>query len=335
MRLRYLAFSDRGEALARRLAEALGGEASRCGRPASLGEWTGAAFREARGLVFVGAVGIAVRAIAPFVSSKASDPAVVAVDECGHFAVPLLSGHLGGANDLARRVAGVCGAVPAVTTATDVNGVFAVDEWARRQGCRVLNPERIRDVSSAVLAGRTISVYSPWPIAGERPAGVERTEDAPACDVRLEVRASGGAGLCLVPGILTLGVGCRRGAAREALEEAFAALVEESGIHREAVAGAASIDLKRDEPGLLAFCASHGWDCRFFTAEQLAAAPGTFTASEFVRRVTGVDNVCERSAVLASGGGTLFWKKCAGSGVTMALAQAPYAPDWRWLDHGE
>ena len=105
MRLTYLSFSDRGEALAARLAAALGGEAARCGRSVSLDEWTSTSFEEAQGLVFVGAAGIAVRAIAPYVKSKTSDPAVVVVDECGRFAVPILSGHLGGANDLARRIA--------------------------------------------------------------------------------------------------------------------------------------------------------------------------------------------------------------------------------------
>ena len=96
---------------------------------------TAAQFAQSDALVFVGAVGIAVRAIAPHCRSKATDPAVVVLDECGRFAIPLLSGHLGGANDLARRLAKACGAVPVITTATDANGVFAVDEWAKHQHC--------------------------------------------------------------------------------------------------------------------------------------------------------------------------------------------------------
>lgn len=108
----------------------------------------------------MGAVGIAVRAIAPHCKSKATDPAVVVLDECGRFAVPLLSGHLGGANALARALAEACGAIPVITTATDANGVFAVDEWAKAQGCAVLEPERIKLVSGALLAG------------AHRPAGI-------------------------------------------------------------------------------------------------------------------------------------------------------------------
>ena len=140
----YLAFTARGEALARRLAEALPGSVSRCGGEVTLKGWTAEHFAQNEALIFVGAVGIAVRAIAPHCRSKAADPAVVAVDEGGNFAVPLLSGHLGGANALARALAKACGAVPVITTATDVNGLFAVDLWAKAQNCAVLEPERIK-----------------------------------------------------------------------------------------------------------------------------------------------------------------------------------------------
>ncbi|MFR8401852.1 MAG: cobalamin biosynthesis central domain-containing protein [Faecalibacterium prausnitzii] len=162
----YLAFTAKGEALAHRLAEALPGSVSRCGGDVTLKGWTAEHFAQDEALIFVGAVGIAVRAIAPHCRSKAADPAVVVVDEGGNFAVPLLSGHLGGANALARALAGICGAVPVITTATDVNGLFAVDLWAKAQNCAVLEPERIKRVSGALLAGQTVRYWSPWPVAG-------------------------------------------------------------------------------------------------------------------------------------------------------------------------
>ena len=330
----YLSFSDKGAALAARLVERLGGEHARCGKPLTLSRWTQEAFSRAEGLIFVGAAGIAVRAVAPWVKSKTADPAVVVVDECAHFAVPILSGHLGGANDLARAIAEVCGAVPVLTTATDANGVFAVDEWAKRQNCRVVDPGKIKEVSGAVLAGKTVRVFSPWHIAGVAPAGVEQTAREENCDVRLDVRAGDGRALQLVPRILTLGVGCRRGTPQAALEAAFQDLLAQSGVAEQAVCSAASIDLKQAERGLLEFCQAHGWPCRFYSAARLEAARGDFTPSAFVRQVTGVDNVCERSALLAAKGG-LYWKKSAGNGVTMALAQSPYGPTWRWREDGE
>ena len=97
----------------------------------------------------------------------------------------------------------------------------------------------------------------------------------------------------------------------------------------QAVTTAASIDLKQNEPGLLSFCQAHGWPVQFYSAAQLRSAPGQFTPSSFVQSVTGVDNVCERAAVLDAGG-RLFYPKFACSGVTFALACRPFAPDWRW-----
>ena len=322
----YLAFTAKGEALTHRLTEALPGSVSRCGGDVTLKGWTAEHFAQDEALIFVGAVGIAVRAIAPHCRSKAADPAVVVVDEGGNFAVPLLSGHLGGANALARALAKACGAVPVITTATDANGVFAVDEWARHQNCAVLEPERIKKVSGALLAGRTVRFASDWPIAGSPPAGL--AEDAAAPELALTLCPAGDA-LHLVPRIGVLGVGCRRGTSADTLAEAFAAFCAQAGFAPQCIAAAASIDLKQNEAGLLAFCQSRGWPVEFFTAEQLRQAPGSFTPSAFVQSVTGVDNVCERAAVLAAGGPLVF-HKFARTGVTFALAVRPFAPDWRW-----
>ena len=323
MRVRLLSFSDQGEALAARLAAALGGAADR-GVPA--GAWAARYFDAADALVFVGAAGIAVRSVAPHIKSKATDPAVVAVDEGGRFAVPLLSGHLGGANDLARRIGEICGAAPVITTATDVRGAFAVDEWARRQNCALLEPERILPVSARVLRGDTVTVTSDWPIAGDCPPGVAVGEKG---DILLSLRAEEGPALHLVPRIGVLGVGCRRGTARDAVETAFREFLAGCGLHGACVAAVCSIDRKAEEPGLLAFCADHGWPFRTFSAEELSRAEGDFSSSGFVAETVGVDNVCERAAVLGSGG-RLIARKYAKNGVTMALAVRPYAPSWRW-----
>lgn len=325
----YLAFTEKGMALAHRLARALPGSVSRCGAGGvRLAEWTSTQFAQADALIFVGAVGIAVRAIAPHCKSKATDPAVVVLDECGRFAVPLLSGHLGGANALARALAEACGAIPIITTATDANGVFAVDEWAKAQGCAVLEPERIKLVSGALLAGHTVRLASDWPVQGTPPAGVDPARTPAEADFALTLSPAGDA-LHLVPRIGVLGIGCRRGTCAEQLEAAFADFCARHSLAPACIAAAASIDLKADEAGLLAFCRTHGWPITFYSAEQLRALPGPFTPSPFVQSVTGVDNVCERAAVLASGG-CIRIPKQAGGGVTFALALCPYAPDWRW-----
>ena len=331
MKPAFLSFTDRGQALAQRLSEALGGTVWRCNAPLNLRDWTSQRFQDSQALVYVGAVGIAVRAIAPHLESKTKDPAVVAVDERGNYAIPLASGHLGGANDLARRIAKLCGGVAVITTATDVNGVFSVDAWARHQNCRVCNPEGIKAVASKCLAGETVSLSRDWPVKGVPPEGVCLTGAADAM-VRLSLRREDRQGILrLVPRILVLGVGCRRGTTAGTLERVLGELVEARGIEPQGIYAGASIDLKKDEGGLVEFCAAHGWPLETFSAQALRAVTGDFTASPFVEQVTGVDNVCERSAVLG-GGGTLVEKKYAAQGVTLALAARPYTPDWRWTD---
>ena len=349
MELAYLAFSETGYELAGRLSKALGGKAYRSGvagkdgTAVNLKSWTAEHFKTCDAIVFVGAIGIAVRAIAPHVKSKDSDPAVIVIDERALHVIPILSGHLGGANDLARKIAQITGSDPVITTATDINGVFAVDEWSRRQNCALLEPKKIVGVSGKLLNGAKASVFSAWPVSGEIPDGLRMTDFPLTADIVIDIRRhlsgdtdylagdtdkSPGA-LHLVPRICTLGVGCRKGTLSGTIETQFESFIKEAGIYPEAINQVATIDLKKDEAGLIEFCSSHGWPLITYSSDDLKKAEGEFTASEFVSSVTGVDNVCERSAVLASGG-KLIKAKTSGEGVTMALAAAEYDPDWTW-----
>ena len=331
MKLYYLAFSSRGLALAQKLASALGGRAERCGGPVTLAGWTADHFAPGTGLVYVGACGIAVRAVAPHLRSKETDPAVVAVDEQGHFAVPLVAGHLGGANALARAIAAACGAVPVLTTATDAAGRFPIDDWARAQGCAVADPHKIKAVSARLLDGQGVRLYSDWPIRGQPPPEVRLTGRKEDCDAALTL-TDPGSPLWLVPRVLALGVGCRRGTPARTIEAAWQALAAGRGLCPKSVCVVCSIDRKADEPGLLEFCRSHGWPLATYTAAQLRDAPGSFTPSAFVAQTVGVDNVCERAAVLGAQGGDLLVPKQAGAGVTLAVAARAFGPDWKWTE---
>ena len=161
---------------------------------ADLRAWTAHAWEASDALLFVGAAGIAVRAIAPHVASKANDSAVVVIDEAGRFAVPLLSGHLGGANELSQTVARVAGSIPVITTATDVRGVWAVDTWARRAGLAVSNPEAIKRVSARLLSGGRVALYSDMPISGQPPEGVDIASDRARADIVVSPFAGANAG---------------------------------------------------------------------------------------------------------------------------------------------
>ena len=325
-----IAFTKAGCALAKKLADGLGlGSGSVCG-PArfadelgidaygSLDAWTQAHFTTDDALIFVGASGIAVRAIAPHMRDKFSDPAVVSVDEAGRFVVPLLSGHVGGANELAREVAAITGGQAAVSTATDVNGLFAVDEWAARHGFAILERSIAKEISAALLDGRPVGFKSDFEL-DEKPSGV--TEGA--ADIGFVVSLDDSAmpfprTLHLVPRVATVGVGCRKGTDPSALEQAVADALAEANVSAKAVTAIASIDVKKDELAILELASKMGWSPVFYTADELAAVPGEFSSSDFVKRTVGVDNVCERAA--CASGGELVLGKQAGGGITVALA---------------
>ena len=301
------AFTERGITLASRLAEFLGGRVNVPARFAREGvsvidgtlcDWAGRNWEGA--LVFVGACGIAVRAIAPHVTSKLHDPAVIVVDEAGKFVIPVLSGHIGGANELARRIAGFLDAQAVITTATDINSLPAVDEWAVKNDCAIQNPEAVKHISGALLDGHSVGV-------------AVTCEDIPApFPVTLWLR----------PRVLVLGAGCNRGTNPAEFEESALDFLKGAGVSVLSLRALASIDLKKDEPAMKAFAEKHGVPFLTFGADELQALQGKFTASETVRHFTGTDNVCERSAVLAAGeGAVLVRNKCVYNGVTFALAR--------------
>lgn len=329
MKTAYLSFTGKGKALADGLATRLGGTSDRCEPPVTLENWTRQHFESGQALVFVGAVGIAVRAIAPYIKDKTVDPAVVVVDERAQFVIPILSGHLGGANELAREISTASGATPVITTATDINGVFAFDEWGRRNGCRVMNKEEIKRISSSLLAGNTIRVCSEYVIEGTIPKGVALVNAAPYdVYIGLHTPTIKEHVLWLVPRIGVLGVGCKKAMPEQMIGASVHQALREWSISELAISSVATIDLKKDEPGLLGYCELHGFPLSTYSAEELQNAPGTFKKSAFVAQVTGVDNVCERSAVLGSDNGKLIGWKTAFGGVTAALAVRDFHPHW-------
>ncbi len=286
----------------------------------SLAVWTREQFRQCGAVIFVGAVGIAVRAIAPCIRSKTEDPAVLAVDETGRYCIPILSGHLGGANALARFLAERLPAEPVITTATDSRGKWAVDVFAAENKLTISDMTKAKEISAKVLRDEWIGflVEGEGKVFGELPQEVVFSEKP---DVVAGIhRPKDKHPLCLIPKVVTLGIGCRKGISAETIEKAVGEVMERAGIFRESVEQAASIDKKAGEEGLLSFCRKYGLDFRTYSAKELLEVPGEFSGSGFVERTVGVDNVCERSAVKASGGGKILVRKQSFEGVTVSLA---------------
>lgn len=341
MKLSIVCFTESGARLCEKLMKGFQEAGDRCQGygpekksliplSSSLKEWTGEQFSEKDGIIFIGAAGIAVRAVAPFLQGKEKDPAVVVLDDLGRFSISLLSGHLGGANELAERAAEITGGQAVITTATDNHGGFAVDLFAKKHGLFITEIKKIKSVSSAVLKGEEVGFYSDFPVKGELPKGLRSEKD---CRVNFwitvrdepetEKEAALRDALRLVPKILVAGIGCRKGISPQAVETAVNQTFLTWNLSLDGLAACASIDIKKEEPGICEYADGKGIPFYTFSSRTLSQVEGEFSASSFVRQVTGVDNVCERAAlacVKELGGGRLLVKKQVLNGVTIAVA---------------
>lgn len=302
----------------------------------SLSVWTEEQFLECTAIIFIGATGIAVRAIAPYLKSKDKDPAIICIDEMGNYVISLLSGHLGGANELCTYIAKSINSTPIISTATDLNGVFAVDTWAKREKLVVQNIKAIKKVSSRILNREDVYLYSDYELIGEPPKNLVILEKIAFFDL---IKA-GKVGiyisdapitnefdnniLWLTPLNLHLGFGCKKNVSNLQVETLFTNIMEHYGLKSNRVLDINSIDIKAKEPALINLSKSLNVEFNTFTADELTKVNGDFTKSNFVKSTVGVDNVCERAAMRAAGEDAfLLVKKSSLNGVTIAVAAEP------------
>ncbi|SHI59574.1 cobalt-precorrin 5A hydrolase [Pseudobutyrivibrio xylanivorans] len=262
----------------------------------SLSDWTKDCFDTHLPIIFIGSTGIAVRTIAPFITSKLKDSPVIVIDELGKNVIPILSGHYGGANDLARIIGKAIGANPVITTATDINNVFAVDVFAKKNGLLITDKSLIKKVSAKALKGEALDI--------------KESED----EIIIE-------GLKLIPKRLILGMGCKKGKTFEELKAFVNTFYNDDELEKNLYA-IASIDVKSEEIGLIKLAEYYGVFFVTYSSEELDKVNGEFEESDFVKEQVGVGNVCERSALLLAGeGGVLVKKKVAQDGMTLAEAK--------------
>lgn len=244
-------------------------------------------------VVFVGALGICVRKISPFIKSKLSDPAVLCVDDGGNFVIPVLSGHVGGANEAALFLSEKIGAVPVITTSSDVHKKWALDVWLKENGfdfSRFENPSEKELLSDAIRFSNSASVSDKK--------------------------------------IFSLGIGCRRGCDKKKLSSFVKEFFDAHSLPISLVAKVSSIDIKSDEEAILSFASEIGAKNEFFSEEELNGTSVllsvdsslSFSESEFVKKTVGVDCVCERASVIASEKKFLLVRKVASDGMTLAVS---------------
>jgi cobalt-precorrin 5A hydrolase len=289
----------------------------------SLKTTVGEVFQTCRLLIFVGAAGIAVRSIAPFIRRKELDPAVIVIDERGKYIIPILSGHIGGANSEAEKLAAYLRGQAVITTATDVNHLFAVDEWAHRNHMTISSMREAKAFSAGLLEHGHAGVYCDFPIAGTLPEGLEVAGSGPlGMAITLQQDCYPFAQtVVLRPCIIHLGIGCRKGIREDAISKLVFRELRRLHIGLSQLVDINTIDIKKDETGLNRFAKDYGLPLVLHTAQQLQQVPGPFASSNFVLKTVGVDNVCERAALQGCGGsGHLMLPKTVSDGVTLAIA---------------
>ncbi|MDY0307978.1 MAG: precorrin-4 C(11)-methyltransferase [Desulfovibrionaceae bacterium] len=279
--------------------------------------------------VFVAATGIVVRSIAPLLHSKTTDPAVVVCDQNGEHVVSLLSGHLGGANDLARRIGAHIGGRPVITTATDTAGTPAIDILAQNRDCAIADPSRLATINSVLAEGGRVTVHDPENRLGLYDDANLNTSfelvDDPQAQVLVSWKKVTTTGLLLHPRCLCVGIGCRRGVSREEIQAALAQVMEQHDLACGSLAALASVDLKADEGGLLDAAKKLGLPLEFFAASVLNETHVP-NPSERVREKIGAGSVCEaasmQTALKMSPKARLIAPKTISGNVTVAICLA-------------
>lgn len=353
---KIISFTDRGKELSNALVTRLGG-AARCGQQgdgASSGNTGSAANGEQQAdncaesldgfvrkffvsgnvLIFIGATAIAVRAIAPYVKSKTTDPAVIVIDERGSSVIPILSGHIGGANREAKSIATMLGAQAVITTATDIGGEFAVDVFASDNEFAISDMKLAKDFTARLLTEGKGCYYVDEELAGFVNADIDYKNIVRVSDIS-ELRGKNSfvisckddaairnAGITenilrLIPQRVVVGMGCKKDTDGEALYSFCLEELSKCGLDKRAVKVLTSVSLKKDEAGLKYVAEQLGAYFVTFDAEELMAVEGEFEASDFAKEITGCDNVCER-AVAACDGAKILVHKIKGAGMTFA-----------------
>jgi cobalt-precorrin 5A hydrolase len=300
-------------------------------------------FRRYTGHICIMSTGIVVRLLAPLIQSKTKDPAVVVVDDLGKNAISLLSGHIGGANELTREIARIIEANPVITTATDVNEIPAIDLLAMENDLVIENPDAIKTVNMALLKGEKILVHDPFYfLTNSLPNSESRTPhyfinninkksqkseinynscvyiDDAIVDLSPQV-------LILRPPSLVAGIGCNRDTAGEEISAHLKEVLEAHRLASTSLKWLASIDVKDDEAGLIAVAESLNLPLVFFKREQLNQVKGIKNPSPIVEKHVGVKSVCEAAAILAAQNGTLIVPKQTTQNVTLAIARINFS----------
>ncbi|WP_315111688.1 cobalt-precorrin 5A hydrolase [Clostridium intestinale] len=285
-----------------------------------LNEITKEAMDKAKGIIFISSTGIAVRAIATYLKGKTIDPGVVVVDAKGEYAISLLSGHLGGGNELAIKVSEILKAMPIITTATDSLGVKAPDMIAKENNLLISDIKKAKDISAFLIEGKKVVFEDEDKIIALPKGYIECTEGSENLPkVKVTNKISGSEALVLVRKNLILGIGCRKDVPKEKMLDFISESLKEYGYREDSVLKISTIDLKEKEEAILNISQVFSVPLEIHSRGEVRKIEHLFKCSDFVRKSIGVGAVAEPCVYLS--GGEIVVERISKEGMTLCIGE--------------
>lgn len=302
-----------------------------------------ALFKSYKGIVLIISLGAVIRMIAPLLIDKKTDPGVVVIDDKAEYVISALSGHLGGANELTRELAALLDAKPVITTASDVQKTIPVDLFGKRFGWIWDSAEKLTPVSASVVNEEEVAIIQEsgeknwWEYKNPMPENLkiyssinQAMQAKPKASLVITHRNLTDTeqsilenGVLYRPKVIALGIGCNRGTTSEEIEQVIEEVLCELQFSKKSVKAICTIDLKKDEEGLLDVTNKNNWEFVYFNPEQLNSI-NIKKPSEVVYKYTGAYGVSEPAALLYSGANDLVLEKKKSGNVTISVALIPH-----------
>jgi len=279
-------------------------------------------YRSHKAIILIMATGIAVRSIASLIKDKKTDPAVLVMDEQGKHIIPLLGGHLQGANELAKTLAKLLNSNAVITTASDLRELPALDLWIKRCGLRVKNPSLLTKVMLKLIETEKLKIFKEQNVQIPLIDCFQLTEDPSEADIIITNRVCEEKGLILIPQNLFIGIGFHEWITEEKIERSIKEILSKKGLLFEAVKAVATIDKKANNNALKGFCNKYGLKLYSFSSSELNKVK-SMSHSETVFKTVGVSSVCEQASVIASQG-KLIVPKQTFKDITVAISEADF-----------
>ncbi len=286
-------------------------------------------WREYDGLVFISSTGIAVRMINPYIKDKTIDPAVVVIDDCGRFSISLLSGHLGGANELADWIGKKINAIPVITTASDNRKIEAVDLFAKNNNYYIEDMNSVKNITAMMVNGKNIGFFSednkiidyPNLIFLEDLENIKSQIDGLLIVSSQEVEKTDSKipVTYLRPKNINIGIGCRKDMEGKNIIRAIEDALGKISLSNKSIKAIGTVEVKKDEKGIIE--AARYFNClmKIFTIDEIKEVEDKFEKSQFVKDTIGVYSVSEPSAYLL--GGELITNKSKYNGITISISK--------------